>query len=369
MLGDRLCPAIVERRMGRFLWKVVQLPGHCRLVPTRRLTAAVFLTGRVGYPGALLEPIEKMVEQGVKLANRTPYEVPQHFYGSMYGLNATLSVAPCHYLLQQGLMELYEDRFGDPQLVEDQGLSVVDLEALYQGRVAHDLDVMDKMRGDAVEARVEVRGMPQRLAAVLEVATRSGGYPLCYDLEICQESLKKLARPAQAAVALERRLLEALPTHIVRFADLPALAKSPAASTLKGITRRILDGDAAVADPAGWVDPLMAARGEVARVGTPYAAIAVGEVTSLPEEPDIPLPGDCAPSPEVEAWLLNDPALRLHASVCSTRCRADRDDVDLLMLYSMKLWLESTNLSEMFRMFGGYASASADVICGRTPIH
>ena len=368
MPADRSCPAIAERRMSRFLWKVVQLAGHCRLVPTRRLTAAVFLTGRVGYPGGLLG-LETMVDLGAEIMNRTPYEVPQHFYASMYGLNAKLSVAPCHFLLRHGLMELYEDRFNDPHLIEGQGLSIADLEARYQERVADDLDVMDKMCGDAVEARVEVRGMPQRLAAVLEVAARSGGYPLCYDIDVCQESLKKLDRPAEAAVALERRLLEALPAHVVRFADLPALAQSPAAETLTRIIRRILDGDEAAAEPAGWVAPLLAARAEVAKVGTPYAALALGEVTSLLEEPDIPLPGDCAPPPEVEAWLLNDPALRLHASVCGTRCRAGRDDVDLLMLYSMRLWPKSRNLSEVFRLLGGYASASADVISGRAPIH
>ena len=369
MPNDSSYPAVVQRRMCRFLWKVVQLKGHCRLVPTRRLTAAVVLTGRVAFPSVLFAPIEKMVESGAKLANRTLYEAPKYFYASMYSLNAKLSVAPCHFMLRHGLMELYEDRFGDPQLVESQGLSVADLEAHYQDRVADDLDLMDKMRGDTVEARGEVRSMPHQLAAALEVAASRGGYPLCYDLDVCQESLKKLGRPAQAAIALERRLLEALPAHVVRFADLPALAQSSAAVALTSITRRILDGDATATDPAGWLDPLMAARAEVARVGTSYAALALGEVTSLPEEPDIPLPGDCAPSPEVESRLLDDPALRLHANVCSTRCRAGRDDIDLLMLYSMRLWLDSMNLSEMFRLLGGYASASVDVICGRTPIH
>jgi hypothetical protein len=112
MQTNRACLALAERRMCRFLWKIIQLLDGCRLVPTRRLTAAILLASRVGFPRVLFEPIQQMIAHGAKLANRIPFEAPRHFFGSFYGLEAGLSVSPCQVLRGQGLLELYDDRFG-----------------------------------------------------------------------------------------------------------------------------------------------------------------------------------------------------------------------------------------------------------------
>ena len=101
--GKTLIP-VAERRMTRFLWKIVQLQEHCWIVPTKKLIAAILMTGRIGFPRVLFELIEKMSSEDTFAANRIPYEIPMHFICSFYPLDAPIYLSPCHSLQSQNLL-------------------------------------------------------------------------------------------------------------------------------------------------------------------------------------------------------------------------------------------------------------------------
>lgn len=360
---------LVERCMTRFLWKIVQLEEGCWIVPTKRLVVAILMGGRIGFPRVLFEPIEHMIATGARLSNRIPYEIPMHFIGSFYPLNAHIYLAPCHNLQSQNLLELYDDKYDEHTLLEKLGL---DYKKLLPGRqsMINDLDAMDKFMGDFVEAFIIANNMPQYLAAVIDAADRYNGYPVVYHTDICERALKDLVRPTHALLALERRLLKALPNHVVLFRNLKDIVNSDAHVELRQLVLQLVNREQRDDKTGCWDEAILLARNQIAKVGTPYEALAFGDVKRLPKDSRVPILHDCMPAEEVVNRIIDDAAVRLHKNVCASKCLVgNANDIDLLTIFSSHVWLDAVNMADMLRMIGGFPAANADIISGCAPIY
>lgn len=369
-MNSKIIIPLAERRMTRFLWKIVQLQEGCWIVPTKRLIAAILMTGRIGFPRPLFELTEKMTAADCFLANRIPYEIPMYFICSFYPLDAQIYLTPCYALRSQNLLELYNDRFGDLKLLDELGLDYEKLISEYQSQISADFDVMDKFHGDYVEARVETNQMPHLLAAVIEAADKYNGYPVAFHSNICEHALMKLGRSTHALLALERKLLKALPNHVIPFRNLTDIVKSDAHAELKQLVMQLVNCEQKEGKTNSWDEAILLARQHVAEIGIPFESFALGDVQSIPNDSHIHILHSCVPADEVINQTIDDRAVRLHKNVCFSRCLAGNvDDIDLLVIYSSYLWLNAGNLAEMFRLLGGFPLADENIILGRASIY
>jgi hypothetical protein len=364
----RIVP-LIERRMTRFLWKIVQLRDGCWIVPTKRLITAILISGRISSPAVLFDPIKKMLSMGAKLSNRIPYEIPTHFLGSLYPLDASIYLTPYDALQSQNLLEFYEDQFGDHTLTQKYDLNLQQLSAEYKSKLITDMDLMDKFLGDYVEANEQINLMSEQLLAVIVAAAKYEGYPLVYYPDICERVLKDLGWPTHSILSLERQILRALPDNIVLFSDLKNIANSDAHALLSTLVSGLVERETDVIEPTLLEEAISLSMQQISMIGTPFEAIATDEVRRLPEDPYVPVLSGCMPADEVLDAITDDAAVRLHKNVCLSRClNGSGGDIDLLYIYSSRLWLQAGNLANMMRMLGGFPAAEADIVLGRLPV-
>ena len=240
----------------------------------------------------------------------------------------------------------------------------------YQSQSSSDLDVMDKFFGDYVEARIETNRMPYFLAAVIEAANKYNGYPVVFHSEICERILVKLGNTANKLLAFERRLLKALPNHVVPFRKLRNIVNSDAHIELKWLVKQLVNHDQREIKTSSWDEAILLARQLVEEVGIPFESLVLGDVQSLSEDPHIQILHDCIPADEAINQIIKNAAVRLHKNVCFSRCLTNNtDNIDQLVIYSSYLWLKGCNLAEMFRLVEGFPLSDNSIVLGRTPIY
>ena len=357
---------VIDRRMARRLWKVVQLANGPQIFPSRQLIAALMIGGHVSYPQALNEAAKHLCGQSIELKCRIPYEIPSHMLTSYYSLDASIQLKLCEILRSSGLLGFYADRLHDPSLADLAGLDAGDFAA----GMAMDFDLIDKFVGDRAAASAESKSFSGMLAAVVEIAQTSSGIPVSSHASLCVQHLQKLGRNIWRAVHLERRLANALPTHVVRFRDLQKLVHSDAAVAVRELAAKLTSDSTSSDDEDASAEVIDTACAAVEAIGIPFESLVLGDVTEVEDVSDIPFP-DRVPEEDRLNGLLQAPCVRFHQATAITRCLAgEADKVELAGIFSVRLWRDvGPSQEELMLKALLNSSQLTDVIAMYLPIH
>lgn len=378
MTNDLPVP-LAERRMCRFLWKVIHIEEHGWIVPTKHLIAALLMSGRIGFPRTLYEPLLGLASAGLRASNRVVYENPRYFITTLYPLSIEQFVNPCRALDSVQLLYQYDDQFGDGSLISKLGLDVQRLERAFQSQAKVDMDLIDKFTADRVEAHLDTKQFPQFLAAVIQAAVIEHGFPLVLHPAICIQELQRLDQSAHLLVSLEQELSSHLPDRVLTFADLLAPTLHEKRTPLRRLVERIASGEVVMRDPSVWEQAISYSSEQVSTTGIPYQAVALGDVKDLPDHPEIPrldlskrLPWlydvDTADS-GFQQMIEQDNALGFHRAIWTAKCVGSSSaPLEMLFLFSKSSGFALPSIADMIRAMGGLGLESSDVIGGRVPV-
>ena len=103
-------PALADRRLVRFLFKLVQQPdGVTWMLPTTQFLTLHLLFGRTGYPEQVLRTVTDALERGMVVAYRHPCEIPDQLVCSMFSLPFEEELPLIGWLLRNEVLFLYDE--------------------------------------------------------------------------------------------------------------------------------------------------------------------------------------------------------------------------------------------------------------------
>jgi hypothetical protein len=343
-------PALADRRLARFLFKLVQQPdGETWMLPSRRLLTLHLLFGRTGYPEPVLQSALAALARGLVVPFRHPYEIPQLLVTSMFPLPFGDELPLISWLIRNDVLFLYDEepaaeeqpRYGLDAWLPGQWLGT-ELHAHPESAER----TLARYGGD----EGDLDGYESVVSAASATATASDGFPAFLLPAIAERWTASFAPSLRGYAVAEQLMLERLPRRLFGFGDLAELARTDATATLREELRRDPwqpDGIGRAVD--GVVD-------EVRRRGVSYREIILGRDNLARISADFEPVANAHPGQTVMRWLANSAVVRLH--IASVAINGFEDAPELLLVPGTELWippLDVTYLTEIYARlrFGG----------------
>lgn len=347
-------PALADRRLVRFLFKLVQQPnGETWMLPTRRFLTLHLLFGRTGYPEPVLYSATSALARGLVVPYRHPYEIPELLVISMYPLPFGDELPLIGWLVRNDMLFLYDEE----PIPEEQPRYGLDAwlpgQWLRTEQRAH-LETAERTLAQYGGEDADLDAYESVVAAAAATAAAGAGFPAFLLPAIAEKWAASFAPSLHQYAVAEQLMLERLPRRLLGFGDLAELARTQATATLRaelgretGQPDRIgraVDGVASEVRRRGiGYREIILARDDLARIGTGFEPVA-----------------DAHPGQAAMRSLADSAVVRLHTA--SAAINGFEDAPELLLVPGPELWIppvDLTYLAEIYSRlrFGGLHGA------------
>jgi hypothetical protein len=356
-------PALADRRLARFLFKLVQQPtGQTWMLPTRRFLTLHLLFGRTGYPAPVLDAATSALTRGLVVPYRHPYEIPDLLVISMFPLPFADELPLIGWLVRNDMLFLYDEepiqqeqpRYGLDAWLPGQWLRTE--------QRAH-LETTERTRAQYGDEDDDLDGYESVVAAVSATAAASGGFP-AFLLPAIAEKWTASSAPSLHRYALaERLMLERLPRRLLGFGDLAELARTEAVAILRAELGREAGQLEAGQLEAGQFEAGQLEAGQLDRIGAAVDGVAaevrrrgIGYREIILARDDLtrigagfePVAG-AYPGQAVMKSLADSAAVRLYTA--SVAIDGFEDAPELLLVPGPELWIPPVDLTYIAEIY------------------
>jgi hypothetical protein len=335
--------ALADRRLARFLFKLVQQPGgETWMLPTRRLLTLHLLFGRTGYPEPVLQSALTALARGLVVPYRHPYEIPQLLVTSMFPLPFGDELPLISWLIQHDVLFLYDEE-PIPEEQPRYGLDVW-LPGQWLGTElrAHPESAertLAKYGGD----EGDLDGYESVVSAVSATAAASGGFPAFLLPAIGEKWAASFAPSLRGYAVAEQLMLERMPRRLLGFADLIELARTDAAAALREELRRDQGQPGRIGRAVDGV------ADEVRRRGIGYREIILGRDDLARINAGFEPVANAHPGQAVMRSLADSAVVRLHTA--SVAINGFEDAPELLLVPGTELWIPPLDLMYLAEVY------------------
>lgn len=350
-----------ERRMTRSLFKVLDVDRQGFLIPTKQAIACIALTGKIGISGSLYSTWKHL--SSLRSINRVPYENPSKLLASMYPLDSVRFAEVFQRLNQAHLLHLYNDSYDGESNDSYRVLSDESIINFYRRHIDEDFDLLDKFTSDKIEAILEIRNYVGFFDAVMSLSLRESYFPLLPNAKIIADLF-----PQDQHLLFYTQLLEsvvhALPNVIVSHANLHDIAANN-----EHIRALLIDAQQSIERPPYDFAAIVAAVNKIVLShSTSYAPFILSQNRQMPNAHQF-VTLDCDYGDEELELIDADKAVVFHRAITRENLLRDpQSAVELLFVYSKHIWIRTTSLADIARLFSGYSFESHDIIAGCTSV-
>ncbi len=343
-------PALADRRLARFLFKLVQQPdGETWMLPTRRLLTLHLLFGRTGYPEPVLRSTLGALARGLVVPYRHPYEIPQLLVISMFPLPFGDELPLISWLIHNDVLFLYDEepiageqpRYGLDAWLPGQWLGT---------ELRAHLDSAERTLARYGGDDGDLDGYESVVGTASATASASGGFPAFLLPTIAKKWTASFAPSLRRYAVAEQLMLERLPRRLLGFGDLAEVARTDAAATLREELRREPGQQGRIGRAVDDV------ADEVRGRGIGYREIILGRDDLARISAGFEPVANAHPGRAVMRSLADSAVVRLHTA--SVAINGFEDAPELLLVPGTELWippLDVMYLTEIYAQlrFGG----------------